>query len=63
MTFLLKILLFVHFAWHAIAAIGVTAAIWHSYDVHKGSRWKLAFAILWLIISVVLILAPESSCH
>lgn len=58
---ILKFLMVIHFAWHAIAALGVTAAIYHSYEAHKHSKWKLILAVLWLVISVALIFAPESA--
>jgi hypothetical protein len=64
MSEIFKILIFIHFAWHAIAALGVTAAIWHSYDAHKHSKWKIALALLWLTFSIALLFIPEdSACH
>jgi hypothetical protein len=59
----IKFLIFIHFAWHAIAAIGVTAAIWHSYEAHRHSKWKLMLAVLWLIVSVALLFVSDDACH
>lgn len=47
--------LVLHLAFHVIGAIGVTVGLIHSNNVHRASKWKLIFAVLWVIVSIVVI--------
>ena len=62
MALFFKILILIHFAWHAVASLLVAAAIWHSYEAHSHSKWKLVAAVLWLLVSVALMFAPDNAC-
>lgn len=44
-----------HFLWHLIATIGITTSIIHSYKVHKSSLWKIIMAVVWLVISILML--------
>lgn len=59
MTVILATLLIaLHFLYHVIAATSVIYSLWHSNKVHKRSAWKLGLALLWLVLSLI-VLVPE----
>lgn len=63
MEFWVNILLIIHFGYHVLAAFGVTVGLIHSHSVHKHSKWKIAAAIVWLILSVLLLVVSHDTMH
>lgn len=64
----LQVLLVIHFGYHLIAAFGVTVGLLHSHTVHKHSKWKIAAAVVWLLISILLLVVSHdaldhTNCH
>jgi hypothetical protein len=61
MQTLLTLLMVLHFAVHLGAVIGIPLSLMHSHTKHKPSVWKIIFAVLWLVISIITLLTihPE----
>lgn len=49
--YIFPILITLHFAYHLIATFGVAYGLVHSDIAHKHRWWKIAGAILWLLVS------------
>lgn len=63
MEFWVNVLIIIHFGYHALAALGVTMGLMHSHTVHKESKWKIAAAIVWLILSVLLLIVSQDTLN
>ena len=59
----IKLLIIAHFAFHAIAAIGGVWTFMHSYNSHKKAIWKLIVAVVWFILSVLMIVVEHGTIH
>jgi drug/metabolite transporter superfamily protein YnfA len=60
---LLNVLLIAHFTWHLVIAIGGSWSFFHSYEQHKKSKWKLAAAVIWFLLSILLLLSENQALH
>ncbi len=65
----LSLLIAGHFLYHLIATIGVMYSLIHSQHAHNKRWWKLPLAVLWFVLSIVLLVGEvnhrtaDHECH
>lgn len=48
------IFLIIHVLWHVVATLGVAIGILKGYRMETPSKWRIASALTWLAISVIM---------